>query len=224
MEEPLLHDDQPSWVTLANEEAEAGNQHRDAGFREASQIWAQESGVGGVASASRKSSPSAAGGEADLPKIVLFMRLGNLAAAGLLIFGSVGNVTNVFSLSKMVLAGYGICFGLLICCLEINLSFLRHPIASNFGFLYNPFLRMMFYLLMAMVTWTFETILGEISSIVLLTLAVFNTYVMCWYPGYRAALKEVADEEERILRGEMRREARRLTWRHVTRPWWVDDD
>lgn len=139
-------------------------------------------------------------------------------------FVQVGNLANIFSLSKMVLAGYGVCFGLLICCLEVNLSFLRHFVASNFGFLYNPFLRMMFYLLMAMVSWTFETLLGEISCIALLVLALFNTYILCRYPGYRAALKEVTDKEERALRGGIKKEARKLTWRHATSPWWTNDD
>ncbi|KAL7469824.1 hypothetical protein ACHAXS_010071 [Conticribra weissflogii] len=93
MEEPLLLDDQPSWVTLAAEEAEAGNQYRDAGFGEASQIWAQEGGVGFGASSSRKSSPSASGDDADVPKIVLFMRLG--ASTHLLIIHTSMNVNTL---------------------------------------------------------------------------------------------------------------------------------
>ncbi|KAL7536006.1 hypothetical protein ACHAXR_006855 [Thalassiosira sp. AJA248-18] len=153
----------------------------------------------------------------DLPKIVLVMRLGNMGAASLLIFGSVGNLTNIFSLSKMVLGGYGICFGTLVCCLEVNFSFLRHPIASNFGFLYNPFLRLIFYVLMGMVAWSFDTLLGMVASIALGLLSLVNTYVLCRYPGYRAAQKEIADEDEKMLR----REGRKQAWKHATSlPWW----
>lgn len=129
----------------------------------------------------------------------------------------VGSLTNIFSLSKMVLGGYGVCFGTLVCCLEVNFSFLRHPIASNFGFLYSPFLRLMFYILMGMVAWSFETLLGMIASAALGLLALVNTYVICRYPGYRAALKEIADEDEK----KFRREGRKQMWRHATSlPWW----
>ena len=125
-------------------------------------------------------------------------------------------MTNVFSLSKMVLGGYGVCFGTLVCCLEVNFSFLRHPIASNFGFLYNPFLRLMFYVLMGMVSWSFGTLLGMIASIALGLLSIVNTYVLCRYPGYRKVLKEISDEEEKKLK----REGRKAMWRHAVVPWW----
>merc|ERR1712086_523783 len=129
----------------------------------------------------------------ELPKIVLLMRLGNMGAAALLIFGSVSSLSHIFSLPKMILGGYGVCFGTLVCCLEVNLSFLRLRIASNFGFLYSPFLRLLFYVLMGMVAWSFQTVIGMIASIALGLLALVNTYVLCRYPGYRAAMKEISD-------------------------------
>jgi len=148
------------------------------------------------------------------------MRLGNMGAAAMLIFGSVGQLTNILSLSKMVLGGYGVCFGTLVCCLEVNFSFLRHPIASNFGFLYNPFLRLLFYALMGMVAWSFDSFLGMVASVSLGLLALVNTYVLCRYPGYRAALKEISDEEEKRLR----KEGRKAAWKHAagftSLPWW----
>lgn len=222
--QPLLggDDDQPSWVTLAKEEEAANNKKQKTN----NSPWDQ------AASRLNASRPNSINNNSDtwqngggsrekdddeLPKIVLFMRLGNLAAAALLIFGSVGSLTNIFSLSKMVLGGYGVCFGTLVCCLEVNLSFLRHPIASNFGFLYNPFLRLMFYVLMGMVAWSFGTLLGMISSISLGVLSLVNTYILCRYPGYRKALKEISDEEEK----KMKREGRKQLWKHaVSSPWW----
>ena len=116
----------------------------------------------------------------------------------------------------MVLGGYGVCFGSLVCCLEVNFSFTRHPIASNFGFLYNPILRLLFYVLMGMVSWTFESLLGYIASGALTLLSLVNTYVLCRYPGYRAALKEISDQEEK----QMRREGRKQMWKHAMVPWW----
>jgi hypothetical protein len=131
------------------------------------------------------------------------------------------NLTNILAFSTMILAGYGVCFGSLICCLEVNLSFLRHPIADNFGFLYNPLLRLMFYILMGMVAWSFGTLLGMIASMALALLSLFNTYVICRYPGYRAAMKELADKDEKQLKREMNRQIIKRTWRHAVSPEWM---
>ena len=128
-----------------------------------------------------------------------------------------GSLVNIFSLPKMVLGGYGICFGTLIFCLESNLSFLRIPIASNFGFLYSPILRLGFYVLMGMVAWSFGTLLGMITAGALGLLALVNTYVLCRYPGYRKVLGEVSDEDERRLK----REGMRQLWKNrASLPWW----
>jgi hypothetical protein len=116
----------------------------------------------------------------------------------------------------MILGGYGVCFGTLVCCLEVNLSFLRLRIASNFGFLYSPFLRLLFYVLMGMVAWSFETVIGMIASIALGLLALVNTYVLCRYPGYRAAMKEISDVQEKSVK----REGRKQAWRYGSLPWW----
>jgi hypothetical protein len=129
----------------------------------------------------------------------------------------VGNLTQILSLSKMVLGGYGICFGLLLCCLESNLSFMRHPLASNFGFLYSPFLRFIFYILLGMISYSFESISGTIAAAALCVLSVVNTFVLCRYLGYGAAIQEICDAEER----NMRRAVRDRMFRHaITKPWW----
>lgn len=120
----------------------------------------------------------------------------------------------------MVLGGYGVVFGAMVCCVELDLSFLRRAVASNFGFLHSPSLRFLFYLLMGMVSWSFGTVLGTVASATLGTLALVNTYVLCRYPGYARALREIADDEER----RMRKEGRRQAWKHgaglASLPWW----
>jgi hypothetical protein len=129
----------------------------------------------------------------------------------------VGNLIQILSLSKMVLGGYGICFGSLLCCLESNLSFMRHPLASNFGFLYSPFLRFLFYILLGMISYSFESIAGTIAAAALGVLSIVNTFVLCRYPGYAAAIQEICDAEER----NMRRAVRDRMFRHaITKPWW----
>mmetsp|Transcript_10688 Transcript_10688/g.22663 ORF Transcript_10688/g.22663 Transcript_10688/m.22663 type:complete len:243 (-) Transcript_10688:177-905(-) len=235
--QPLLEDDNPSWVTLPNDE------NNNGGSKQKTKALSSNSSVGSSPwdqaaarlketkpdiSNSWANDPTSNSGnngeeqdnEDDLPRIVLLMRLGNMGAASLLIFGSVGSITKIFSLSKMVLGGYGIIFGTLVCCLEINLSFLRHPIASNFGFLYNPFLRLLFYILMGMVSWSFDTVLGMIASVALGALAVVNTWVLCRYPGYRKVLNELGEEEEK----KMKREGMKQLWMNgdafKSLPWW----
>ena len=75
----------------------------------------------------------------------------------------------------------------------------------------------MFYMLLGMVAWSFDSIVGTVASVALGILSVMNTYVLCRYPGYRAALKEISDEEEKVLK----REGRKQAWKHVvTVPWW----
>lgn len=84
---PLLEDDdQPSWVTLQGSD----DSRSTAGSTQSA--WDR------LAAAAKKTNRSAKNGGGNrqekssddgLPRIVLFMRLGNLAAAGLVIFGSV---------------------------------------------------------------------------------------------------------------------------------------
>lgn len=117
----------------------------------------------------------------------------------------------------MVLASYGIFFGLLVCSLESNLSILRKPIASNFGFMYDPILRLMFSLLMGMVAWSFDTLLGYLSAGALSFTAGWTTFVLCMHPNHGRALREISDEEERRLK----EEGVRLLLSHGNdAPWW----
>ena len=80
-----------------------------------------------------------------------------------------------------VLAIYATCGGLLICCLETQLKFLRVIIAVNFGFLFNSVWRFVFYLLLATVTWSYNELFGRVVSGCLAGCAIFNTYVLCRY-------------------------------------------
>jgi hypothetical protein len=76
IDQPLLNDDQPSWVTMENTDA----------ADESELPWDR---LKSSPPTRRQSSPGGGCIKEDIPKIVLFMRLGNLCAAALLIFGSV---------------------------------------------------------------------------------------------------------------------------------------
>ena len=86
--------------------------------------------------------------------------------------------------SSIVLAVYATCGGLLICCLETQLKFLRVVIAVNFGFLFNSVWRFFFYFLLASVCWSYESLFGMIVAGCLVGTALFNTYILCRYVCY----------------------------------------
>ncbi len=70
-----------------------------------------------------------------------------------------------------------------------------------------------------MISYSFESLVGTIAAVVLCALSLVNTFVLCRYPGYGAAIREICDAEERI----MRRVVREQMFRHATStstPWW----
>mmetsp|Transcript_37479 Transcript_37479/g.37827 ORF Transcript_37479/g.37827 Transcript_37479/m.37827 type:complete len:119 (-) Transcript_37479:551-907(-) len=103
------------------------------------------------------------------------------------------------SLSNWILSIYAICGGLLICCLETQLKFIRTSIAINFGFLFSPNIRFLYYILLCMISWGFENIAGRAVALALGFIAVFNTYILCRYPGYREVREQIAKEEDRRI-------------------------
>ena len=118
--------------------------------------------------------------------------------------------------TSIVLAIYATCGGLLICCLETQLSFLRVVIAINFGFLFNSVWRFLFYLLLASVTWSYESLFGYIISGCLAGCALFNTYVLCRYPAYRHIRDKMAQEEDKRINERIGKEVQRQAIRQVT--------
>lgn len=103
--------------------------------------------------------------------------------------------------------------GILVCCLETQLKFIRTSIAMNFGFLFNPIYRFVFYALMATVCWGYDRNkafgLGKITAIVLGVTAVFNTYVICRYPSYRRAREKIAAEEDKRIQAKINKQVRK---------------
>merc|ERR1719245_1451413 len=125
------------------------------------------------------------------------MRLLNMGVATALIVISVFQIVGIPAISSIVLAVYAICGGLLICCLETQLKFLRVIIAVNFGFLFNSVWRFIFYMVIASVSWSYDSISGKIVAGVWVGIAVFNTYVLCRYPSYRRIREKIAEEEDK---------------------------
>ena len=113
------------------------------------------------------------------------------------------------SISVWVTSIYAICGGLLICCLETQLKFVRTIIAMNFGFLFNSVYRFLFYCLMSSVTWLYGGILGYITAITLGCVAVFNTYVLCRFPAYRKMREQTAAEEDKRIQTKINQQVRK---------------
>lgn len=126
-------------------------------------------------------------------------------------------MTSIPSISVFVLAIYATCGGLLICCLETQLKFLRVMIAVNFGFLFHSVWRFGFYLLMGSVAWSFDNLFGKIVACVFGGVAIFNTYVLCRYPSYRKMREKIAEEEDKRIESRISKEVKKQAVRSVTK-------
>ncbi len=68
---------------------------------------------------------------------------------------------------------------------------------------------MLFYFLMASVCWTYNSIPGQATAIVLGCVAVFNTYVLCRYPSYRKMREDIAAEEDKRIQAKINQQVRK---------------
>ncbi|KAG7353103.1 COPI associated protein [Nitzschia inconspicua] len=152
----------------------------------------------------------------DLPSIILMMRLLNMGVAGAVIAISIVLLIGIPAISTFVLGIYAICGGLLICCLETQLKFLRVMIAVNFGFLFSSFWRFLFYLILASVCWSYNNLMGKILAACLAGVAVFNTYVLCRYPSYRKIRERIAEEEDKRIEARISKEVKKQAIKNMT--------
>jgi hypothetical protein len=122
---------------------------------------------------------------------------------------SVCFILGIPSLSGFVLAIYATCGGILVCCLETQLKFVRVLIAMNFGFLFNSIWRFFFYLLLGSIAWSFNNLFGKAVSIAFGAVAVFNTYVLCRYPEYKRLREKIAEEEDKRIEARISKEVKK---------------
>jgi len=147
---------------------------------------------------------SSAEDESKLKNVIFSMRLFNLGVAASMITHAVLTVLTIPSLAQFVLAFYAISSGCLICSLESQLSFIRTPIAVNFGFLFDPPLRFLFYMIMASLEWSFGDLMGKIVAGVIFGCALYNTFVMFKFPKYRKKRDELAKLEDARIQQKIR--------------------
>ena len=125
-------------------------------------------------------------------------------------------LTSSPSIAVWILAIYACCGGILICCLETQLKFLRVMIAVNFGFLFHSTWRFLFYLLLASVSWSFG-FLGRVVGFAYVGVACFNTYVLCRYPSYRRMREKIAEEEDKRIEARISKEVKRQAARQIVK-------
>mmetsp|Transcript_16048 Transcript_16048/g.35721 ORF Transcript_16048/g.35721 Transcript_16048/m.35721 type:complete len:239 (+) Transcript_16048:68-784(+) len=169
----------PSWLDPENDEDHqslVSSDHEVSGARASSSSWADDPPPGAGGGGGRRQQQS------DLPKLVLGVRIVNIGAAVALITCSCFAMQGTLSPSQWILAGYGASSGILLLCLETQLTFLKDRIADSFGFLFNPVLRFLFLLLTASVSWLHHHIFSDAVAIALIVVAVLNLYVMCRFP------------------------------------------
>jgi hypothetical protein len=145
-----------------------------------------------------------------LPRIILMMRLANIGVAAALMLISLIKMAGLPPVSMWVLSMYALCGALLICLLETQLKFLRVAIALNFGFLFSATLRFLYYFLLATISFTFG-IFGGIVAFAIVSVAIFNAYVLFRFPSYRAVRERIAEEEDRLIEAKVSREVKRQT-------------
>lgn len=86
---------------------------------------------------------------------------------------------------------------------------MRVMIAVNFGFLFDPVWRFIFYVLMASITWSFDDIMGKIVAGFLIGVACYNTFVLFKYPTYRKLREQIAEEEDKRIEARISKEVRK---------------
>ena len=92
------------------------------------------------------------------------------------------------SVSSNFLALYILFFSVLICCYEIAWKTVSAAIAQNFGFMYRPIGRTIFYILVAIILFQLSTI-GQIIFAFLIVLIIFQAILSCRHPQFDAYVR-----------------------------------
>lgn len=120
---------------------------------------------------------------APLSKLVVYMRVANVATASLMVASAVLSLLTAGSLSTIVIGTYLSAFGCLLCCFEAHLKSMTSLIAGNFGFMYTAKGRFVFLVLLSILCFTLNLI-GKITGVLLVCTALLNLYVILKFPDY----------------------------------------
>jgi hypothetical protein len=103
------------------------------------------------------------------------------------------------SISQFVIAGYSVVLAIFVFLSEITeMAFMKWFLQSH-GYLYSPFWRFMFYLLIASMQMSFETIFGYVNASAMVAMAFINSYWLIRYPGLRGHSEEIKSSTDNAL-------------------------
>jgi hypothetical protein len=68
-------------------------------------------------------------------------------------------------------------------------------------------------MVLASVVWSFGNLMGSIMAACLAGVALFNTYVLCRYPGYRKIREQIAEEEDKRIEARISKEVKRQAFK-----------
>ena len=64
-------------------------------------------------------------------------------------------------------------------------------------------------MVIASVSWSYDSFPGKVVAGVWVGIAIFNTYVLCRYPGYRRIREKIAEEEDKRIEARISKEVKR---------------
>lgn len=77
--------------------------------------------------------------------------------------------------------------------------------------------RFFFYFLLGSVAWSYDNIPGKIVAAGACACALFNTYVLCRYPSYRAVRDKIAEEEDKRIEARISKEVKRQVAKQIVK-------
>jgi hypothetical protein len=131
----------------------------------------------------------------ELPKLLRYMRVGNVLCSILQIIAGITGLTSFITLNitGTLVSIYVIMFGVLFMLFECRLSRMEGMIRQNFGFLYTYRGRAGFIFFIGFLDFGMSSALGYLAGALMCINALINLLVMCRHPDFKAQLSSNAD-------------------------------
>uniref|UniRef100_K3WSM4 Golgi apparatus membrane protein TVP15 n=1 Tax=Globisporangium ultimum (strain ATCC 200006 / CBS 805.95 / DAOM BR144) TaxID=431595 RepID=K3WSM4_GLOUD len=131
----------------------------------------------------------------ELPKLLRYMRVGNVLCSILQIIAGFIGITSFITLNitGTLVSIYVIMFGILFLLFECRLSRMENKIRANFGFLYSYKGRAAFIFFIGFLDFGMSSALGTLAGILMCVNAFINLLVMCRHPEFKSSLSANAD-------------------------------
>ena len=197
--------DTPSWLTDENVKAAASNPTVQKAATAAAKVVVEEESkkyglspstpTNDVESQSKVDPTASAEALGVTPEVFkkiqmwgLILRVSYMVMSILMATAAALELLNSPSLSIVFIALYVFFFAIIICCFEVALNAIAVWIASNFGFLYTLFGRLLFMVFVASLCYNLG-IMGIIVMALLLLVVVVNIAIIILYPKYEDWLR-----------------------------------